>query len=496
MISGALRLFTGSLAGKILGVLREILLAAAFGVTGPAAAFRTAQTAVLAPVNLVSADTLSAGFVPVHARYLVADARKAAIYYRSIRNLLVVASAVLAVVVLALRSPIARLVAPGFDSDLSMLTAQMIAVMALGVPAYMYTALASYLEMSNGIYRIASVRASVQSIGLMLGIGLAVVYDAPVWLAAGFSLAYFVLAAWAAVRMSKLRLSGDPGKIARADRVDAYKTLWRLVKPLLPLPFLLQGAILVERALSTLVSTSAAAALDYARVFSDTTVLLVATPLGLASLSAYANLSSVEVRSRAGRLLLPLLYLGALAGTVMAFYGTEISNIVFGRGAFDADAARITGTYLIGFGAGIAFQLVAYFLVKVLNSQHRSRDVFLTIGSGAVAMMAVDLALFRELGVLGIGIGASAGALVQMLMATRALGLRESLTRRAIVLAPPVGLSIVVGVYSAIAHANLAIELAAHLAVWAIATAMTPELRKIFRSLSRFRGTEVRDEEG
>jgi putative peptidoglycan lipid II flippase len=485
MIRGALHLFTGSLVGKILGVVREVLLAAAFGTTGPVAAYRVAQTATLAPVNFVSADTLSAGFVPVHARLLVTDARGAQVYYRAVRNLLMALSVAVTGVLLVWPHEVARLVAPGFSASLADLTASMLTILAIGIPLYLYTTLASYLEMSHGVYRIASVRASVQSIGLIAGVGAAVVTGSPLYLAGGFTLAYACLAAWAALRIHRADLAGRPAQVARGEWRSSYETLWAIMRPLLPLPFLLQGAIVIERMVATLVSTEAAAGLDYARVFSDTVVLLVATPLGLASLTAYANASAREVIERAGRVILPLFWAGAASAVALGFFGEPLVDLVLGRGAFGEDAIDVTTAFLVGLSVGLPFQLVAYFQAKVLNSQRRNREVLAVVGAGSAVMIAVDLALYQPLGAVGIGLGASAGALTQTLVASWRLRLYPALGLALAAAAPPLAASVSIELAGPALGFDGWVTALAHAAVWAASAILTPSLRGALRSALR-----------
>ena len=67
MIRAALKLATGSVIGKLSGVLREILLATAFGTGAVASAARASQTATLVPVEFFAANALSAGFLPLYS---------------------------------------------------------------------------------------------------------------------------------------------------------------------------------------------------------------------------------------------------------------------------------------------------------------------------------------------------------------------------------------------------------------------------------------------
>ena len=94
-------------------------------------------------------------------------------------------------------------------------------VMALGVPFYVSTGLGSYLELSNGGYRLVSARATVQSVGLIAGTCLAYWTDEPIFLAWGFTGAYMAMALWSQVRLRRI------GALADVPPDDKYGQLRR-----------------------------------------------------------------------------------------------------------------------------------------------------------------------------------------------------------------------------------------------------------------------------
>jgi putative peptidoglycan lipid II flippase len=55
-------LFSGSVLGKLVGFLREILIATIFGTGTYISAYRVAQTATLIPVEMFLSNSLEAGF--------------------------------------------------------------------------------------------------------------------------------------------------------------------------------------------------------------------------------------------------------------------------------------------------------------------------------------------------------------------------------------------------------------------------------------------------
>src|SRR6266498_1519577 len=127
-----LRLVLGGMAGKVLGLLRETLLAALFGAGRVVAANRVALTATFIPVNFFTADALSAGFLPLYVRYRKEGSAMASALYRGVRLVLAALSLLLMVVLLLGADIWVGLLAPGFDSETAHIAATMLRVAALG----------------------------------------------------------------------------------------------------------------------------------------------------------------------------------------------------------------------------------------------------------------------------------------------------------------------------------------------------------------------------
>ena len=69
----------------------------------------------------------------------------------------------------------------------------MLHVMALAVPLYILGMLMAYLEMAHGRYLTASLRSTIQSVGLISGSLLAIYFKNPLFLAWGLFLhTYFI----------------------------------------------------------------------------------------------------------------------------------------------------------------------------------------------------------------------------------------------------------------------------------------------------------------
>src|SRR6185312_118435 len=99
-------------------------------------------------------------------------------------------------------------------------------------------------------------------------------------------------------------------------------------------PLLLQVHFVIERRVASMVGADAVAALDYVRFLSDTAVLLLAVPIGLAGLGTMSQLTEPRFRELAARSMRLLLYVGVPLSLALVLHAELAVRIVFGRGAF------------------------------------------------------------------------------------------------------------------------------------------------------------------
>ena len=439
-MKGVRTLFFAGVIGKLLGVGRELLLAYLYGTGTTAAAYRIAQSATLIPVNFITADALSAGFLPNHSRLLSESAAKASVLYRVVRRYVLSVGLLVALGLVVSRELVIDLLAPGFDDGASKLAMSMLVVMALGVPFYLTTGMGSYVEMSHGTYRLASVRASVQSVGLVIGTLAGYYLERPTLLAWGFTGAYMLLAVWTFHRLRTLGILRTHTAPDDYSTRDALGQFWRSVRPVILMPFALQGAMAVERATASLISHGTVAAVDYARLVTDTASVLIAAPLGLAVLTSLSVLDPTDSRQRLSDLLTKLFAVLIPASLGLACLASPLTVALFQRGAFDSGSTDLVRDVLVGLGAGLWAQVASYVLVKGLNAQGRNGAACLVVIVGSLVTITLDVALYQSLGAVALGIGVSVGGLVQLVLAAYLLGAIGDVCRQlAPYLAPTTG---------------------------------------------------------
>jgi putative peptidoglycan lipid II flippase len=205
--------------------------------------------------------------------------------------------------------------------------------------------------------------------------------------------------------------------------------VWRAVRWLLLVPVLMQVHFVVERRVASLVSGAAIAALDYARFVSDTSVLLLAMPLGVAGLGAMASMSPARFHDTALRSVRMLLYAGAPLSLAIAVHGEAIVRLVFARGAFGADSVAATGAILRWLSVGLWAQLIGYAGAKFLSARGRNVRVIAIYTLGVGANVALNLALYPRVGAAALGISAAANSVVFGMLILAQLDLLAALKR-------------------------------------------------------------------
>lgn len=414
--------------GKVLGVVRELALAASYGTGSAAGAFRAAQIATLLPTHFFASDTLSVGFIPLCARYLRDDPARARALFWSVFALLNAIGFALAALLFITAAPIASVLVPGFSPDQQALTAAMMRAMAVGVPFYVQATLASYVEMAHGRYFIASIRTGLQNAALIVAVILAAVTGNPLLLGWGFTGFCVLLAVIGFVSVARAGLLGRPHDVNWHEARSVLRDFAIVIAPLVLLPLLQQGGYAVERVVASLVNARAVPALDYARAISSTGLALIAVPLGMAGLAELGGVDAAAARQQMRRLLRPLLLVTAPCSAFLVLHAEPVVRLVFRRGEFGEESVAVTALVLLGLAAGFWAQITAYVLAKAMSAQGHNRKVAAITALASLAHVAVNVLLFRRLGAIALGIAASAQALVLLVLAARALRVGRDLS--------------------------------------------------------------------
>ncbi|MBM3316277.1 MAG: hypothetical protein FJY75_00350 [Candidatus Eisenbacteria bacterium] len=475
----------GGAVSKVFAAGREIAMAHAFG-TGPVSdAYRASLSATLSPVHMLTTQVIQTCFIPLCARDLETQPRRAWALFQGLTILFLGLGLLLATALLLFAGPFVALLLPGFDPASRELTAAMLRVMALGIPAYIFTAQLGALGAAHRDFAIPTVRPAALNLGMLGAILIAALAGRPLWAAYGFTGTYGLLALWALFWLRRR------GRLPRAWCLERpllgalANSLWRPLRPLLLVTALGEANLLLERTIASLVGGGTVAAIDYARFVTETAHSLLILPLGLISLSAFAALDARRSAALADRLSGLILILFLPLSAFLLLNGREILALLFLRGHFDAGSLAASSRALLGLSAGLWAFSAAHFLRRVLNARMENGVVLRGEIAAVAANLTVNLLLYRQLGILALGLGFSAGALAALALYVRHLGLWRGAAARAARVLFLALLPYLLGAWALRAQADglggLALQALLALLYWGACLLGTPPLRALLR---------------
>ena len=367
----------GTLLSKVGGLVRQLVIAAAFGVGAAYDAYNYAY--VLPGFLLILLGGINGPFHSAMVSVLSRRPREEGAHILAALNTTVSALLLAVTVLLVLAAdPLISLVGPGLSPEL-----HAIAVVQLQVMAPM-ALLAGLIGLGFGSlnaadeFWIPAISPLMSSLALMVGVGLlwwqlgGQIGSPSFAMLGGLVLAAATLvgafAQWLIQLPALMRQSLARFKLVWDWKHPGVREVWRVMGPATLSSGMLQINVFTDLFFASGI-VGAAAGLGYAN-------LLVQTPLGLISnallvplLPTFARLTAPDdqpqllARIRQGLMLstASMVPIGAL----FIALGTPIVALVYERGAFDASAAQLVAALLMAYGLGMPAYLGRDVLVRV-----------------------------------------------------------------------------------------------------------------------------------
>ncbi len=405
------KLISGALASKLLGFGREIAMAHVLGATLAADGFRGAMTAVFLPIAFLQNETVPAVMIPMHR-----DALKTDDAPRKLGALAVVTTGMALILLVALQALgelAVQVLVGGFSAEGRSLTLEFIRIMAFGMPASVLVNVLASGEIALGRTRLTNLRASILNVSVLIGIVLIVLTSNFHALAWSFTAAFNILAVWGLVTL------GRDGAISFRDLslgavLASAREFFGRLRPLLAMPIAEQANIWIERLLASRIGTGAVASLDYARTLTESALLLISQPVGLAVLS---NEKPKELGAQIESIARPILALAVPASAFLFMFAPDIVRLVFFRGAFNEQALILTSQALQGISCGLWAATLGWILIRILNGAGRNFVAALIIVGAYLVNIGVNLLLsylphIPQSGTLLLGLGEATRGIV------------------------------------------------------------------------------------
>lgn len=403
LVRGSLLTAGFSLAGSVLGLARDLLLARFFGAVSSTDAFLVAWTVPETAAPLLIEDGMSYLMVPVFSRAAGSKQATRRTVAATWPPLLAAVGAAAAAV--ALLAPLlVRLIAPGLaDPGLAVRCTRLTAITVLmfGLTGYAAAGLRShhvfgppaaiYVAYNIGILALMIAAHDTWGVaaaagGVALGAALMVAVQAP----------FFV------------RTLGAPGRPARG----AGAVTLAAVAPIALFTLLRQAQVYVERFLGSELSTGTISHLNYAQKVAQ-------VPMSLSVMLAVVSFPTLSRAIQAGRLaearrrMVRDLTIAAgavtLATLFLLAFAPWVIALLFQHGAFTARDTAATASIMRVYALGLLGQTVVGVTCRLHFSMRASWFPAAAMAPGLIATAVVGRLTLHSLGASGIALGNAVG---------------------------------------------------------------------------------------
>jgi putative peptidoglycan lipid II flippase len=412
---------SATLASRVLGFVRDMVVALAFGAGPITDAFFVAYRIPNILRRLLAEGALSTAVIPVFTEYAAVRSRDE--LRRLLRATLGAAIAVLIATTLlgiAFAPWLLRLIAPGFTSDPAQetLAVQLTRVMFPYLVLVGLSALAMGALNAEGRFFAAALGPAVSNVGMIAGVLLLARHVDPPILA----LALGVLAGGVGQLLVQLPDLARAGLLVGPSWEPRHPALVRVARLLAPAVFGLaavQVMVFVNTLLASLLPAGSISFLYYADRVMEFPLGVFGIALASAALPAMSRQAAAgDTRALVGTLNFALrltAYICIPATVGLLVLRTPIIRVLFERGRFTSAETIATAQALSGYAVGLVAFAAARITAQAFYALGRP-GVAVRVGIVAVAADVVAaLALMGPLGHAGLAYASSIGAFVNLL---------------------------------------------------------------------------------
>lgn len=396
------------LASALLGVVRQVMLNARFGLGPEAAAYYAAARLPETIAMLIAGGALTNALIPVLLRVAARDGDLVA--HRLVNSVLTLILVVMTPIclVVALGAPlfVRTILAPGFDAPLQDLTAHLARIMMFEVLLLAIEAGLMAVLVSRNQILLPALAVAMRNLTVIGGIGVTyIVPEVGIYGPTVGSILDVLLQI--AVLAPGLRQRGfRPQAVWRPADHD-LRTVGRLLWPNGISGITNYSAAIVDTAFVSLTGlTMAVGALANAWLLIGLPIRLLGSAIGQAALPRLADLSNRgdlrAMRRELGRILLLVSAVALVAAAALIGLGRPVISLLFERGAFDSAAVDLTAQLLAAYALGLPAYVLTEVAMRALVARYDTLTAMFANMVQLVLRVALLAALIGPLGALAV----------------------------------------------------------------------------------------------
>jgi putative peptidoglycan lipid II flippase len=397
------------IVSNIIGLLRQILVAGAFGTGMEIEAFAAANRVSETLFNLVAGGALGSAFIPTFTGILARDDRRGAWKLASATANLILVILTLAAALAAIFAPfiVRYLLAPGFDPEKTALTVSLMRLMLPSVVLFGLSGLVIGILNSHQVFFIPALTPSMYALGMIFGVLVLKPYMGIYGLA------------WGVLIGASLHLGLQIPSLLRLKpiyfptfglRLDSVREVVRLFLPRLLGVAVVQLNFWINVWLASRMIEGSINGVSYAFALFLTPLSVIAQSIAIAAMptfSAQAALGHLSaMRNSLAASLRGVLLLAIPATFGMILLRTQIITVLYQRGEFTAFSTELVAWALLWYGIGLVGHSVVEIVSRAFYALHDTKTpVFVGIGAMSlnIVFSLLFAALFERLGWLPLG---------------------------------------------------------------------------------------------
>ena len=404
-------------AAKVLGLIRDTLIAGAYGTSPAAVAFDTAAAIPTLLFDFLVGSAITAAFIPVFNRILAERGRGEAMRFASSYiNLALVVSLAVSLAGYAAAEYLVRLSAPSLGGEASALAVSLFRLMLPVIPTASLAFLFVGILQSLGSFRLP---AAISIVSAAAVIGYLLLCNGRFGIR---GLAVATLVGWlgqAAVQIPMLHRLGYRHSfridLRRGELAEALRTALPMLAAAWTLPL---AALLDTRFASAVEGGRAITAFGYARkieLLLGGILAFVATNLLFPRLARAVAVgdgdTSLGLLRVSGKL---LLFFAAPVAAAAAVLAEPIVRILFEHGDFTASDTALTAAALSLVALGVVCTALSELLTKALIAARHPVSPMVAALTALLCHFALGTLLTPALGIRGIALAFTLAAAVQL----------------------------------------------------------------------------------
>ncbi len=414
MVSGksiaraALIIMAATLLGRLLGFVRETVIAAEFGASMATDAYKAAYN-LPNILGFTITGAFNAAFIPIFTQSLLEDNRERTWRLASsVINIVLIFFILITLAGIFLAPWVVELTAPGFKGQVFTLTTELMQII---FPTLIFMALAgitSGMLNSQQHFLLPSLGPIVASTGVIASVFLLVptmgIYGLAVGTLVGFAGQFLV-------QVPQLYKQGFRYHFCLDWRDPTISKMGKLILPVLIGVGVGQISIIVDQRFASHLAEGSVAALNFAHRLMQLPLGLFVSALAIPlfpAFSAYAaknDLDSIKKTLVKGINLYVLIMIPATVGLMIL--STPIVKLLFERGAFDAQDTEITAYALFFFSLGLIGFAVRDLFTRVFYALKDTTTPVVVAALAVALNVVLNLYLVDRMGVGGLALSTS-----------------------------------------------------------------------------------------